>query len=384
MKIITTKRALIETLKNIKPLLPKKTDKNLLTCQNILINVYSNSSTISLSLNDHSINNTTINNYFNFVSIEKSGFSIVNYYDLNKTIKNFKIDDQITLHSINKSLIVESNGLKFTITEKFDNDNDFYKHELKDKVFFATSINSIELLNALEKVAYAMAVQDVRYYLNGLLFEFSKTGFKLVATDGHRLAYTNVNDQNYLETIDIDNDNVFKFIVNNKTIPALINVLKHSSKDKLNRTQLIFSKYDVLFSNVSFEITSKLIDGLYPNYEMVLFDTKKTNHIKVDKKQFLILCKSAKSMSNEKYSGVKFSFNGSKISAWATNTNNDIFNSTIDCDNINNADFEIGFNVNYLIDALAPIKTDEITLFLRDQNSSICIDDQSIVMPMRL
>lgn len=231
----------------------------------------------------------------------------------------------------------------------------------------------------LEDTMFAMAQQDVRYYLNGLLLELGKDSLRAVATDGHRLASKEIKG---IKITGIEETQ--EIIIPRKGVLELVRFLDGEDEN----IKIEISTNHIRINKKKLKFTSKLIDGKYPNYQKVI--PKEVEHqIKIDKnilKQGLIR---ASILSNEKYKGIKLLLQKDLLKASAHNAEQEEAEEEIEI-NYKGDDVEIGFNVTYLLSALSAIKTKEVILNILDSKSSCLIlpDDGSdckyIVMPMRL
>lgn len=233
------------------------------------------------------------------------------------------------------------------------------------------------LKELIDKTSFAMAQQDVRFYLNGMLLEVSQNRLRGVATDGHRLALGN-------REILFDADGVTQAIVPRKGITELARLFNEEDKDVV----ISLSGNHIRAETEDFRFTSKLIDAKYPDYERVL--PKHGDKTIIADKDNLKQCFSRVSiLSNEKYRGVRLRFESGSLTAAANNPEQEEAEESIAI-NYEGAALEIGFNVNYLLDVLGVVKSESVSINLMDTNSSALIketvDDSTlyVVMPMRL
>ena len=234
---------------------------------------------------------------------------------------------------------------------------------------------SLKLL--FDKTAFAMAQQDVRYYLNGMLLEISNEGIRLVATDGHRLALSE-----YKETLDIAVEK--QIIIPRKGVLELSRLLNNSDElatVKLSQNHISVETKDILF-------TSKLIDGKFPDYNRVIpLDGNKLLRVNRDLlKQSL---HRISILSNEKYRGIRLTLGQHNLLIQANNPDQEEAEEEITVD-YDETTIEIGFNVTYLLDVLSVLDSEDIVIKLKDANSSCIITSSEtevfryVVMPMRL
>lgn len=233
------------------------------------------------------------------------------------------------------------------------------------------------LKNLLDKTAFAMANQDVRYYLNGLLFDFHDNDLSTVATDGHRLAICDLHN-------DLGVAEERQLIVPRKGVIELSRMLS-DSKDPV---ELALGKNHVRLVKGTTVFTSKLIDGRFPEYRAVI--PKGTDrHIKINREAFTRALQRAAILSNEKYRGVRLEASNSSVKIIAHNPQHEEAIEELEAD-LNFDQMAIGFNVTYLLDALTAIDAETVLMELRDANSSCLISgedgghDRHVVMPLKL
>lgn len=232
-----------------------------------------------------------------------------------------------------------------------------------------------KLKRLLDKTHFSMAQQDVRYYLNGLLLETEARRLRAVATDGHRLALADVE----LETEAAHNE---QRIVPRKGVLELNRLL-----DGDGEVRLMLGQNHVRLAFGGLRFTSKLIDGRFPDYTRVV-PKEPENVITADRAVFRQALQRAAILSNEKYRGVRLQLEGDTVVIEANNPEQEEAIETIEVE-YRGAPMEIGFNVNYLMDALGAVEGDRVQLGVTDSSSSCLIhgeDDSAkfVVMPMRL
>ena len=233
-----------------------------------------------------------------------------------------------------------------------------------------------DLKRLLQKTHFAMAQQDVRYYLNGLCLETSGHTFRAVATDGHRLALSEVVLK---EATDLNE----QVILPRKGVMELERLLNDEGDLELS---LGSNHARVQIDGIRF--TSKLIDGRFPEYDRVL--PKDCRHvITADRGLLRQALQRAAILSNEKYRGVRLDLDENKITIEANNPEQEEAEEALEVQ-YSGEKMEIGFNVNYLLDALSAVEEDQVELGLSDANSSCLIrapgaeTTRYVVMPMRL
>lgn len=232
------------------------------------------------------------------------------------------------------------------------------------------------LARLLDKTHFAMAQQDVRYYLNGLLLETGKNVLRAVATDGHRLSLCQVDvaDAKLPEQ---------QVIVPRKGVLELQRLIGGESDLEI---ELGSNHVRIQLDGIRF--TSKLIDGRFPEYERVVpKDTE--NQLSADRDELKGALQRTAILSNEKYRGIRLVIRKNTIILQAHNPEQEEAEEELEIE-YGGEEIEIGFNVNYLVDALGAIDADEVTLSLVDGNSSCLLrepgndDCKYVVMPMRL
>ena len=239
------------------------------------------------------------------------------------------------------------------------------------------SVPETALKELIERTAFAMAQQDVRYYLNGLLFDLRDSALRCVATDGHRLALCEAN-------LDGGAGSKRQIIVPRKGVQELQRLLEGGDRTlelELGRSHIRVKRDDVTF-------TSKLIDGKFPDYEAVI-PIGADREVRIDREVLRAALQRASILSNEKYRGVRVEVSPGQLKISAHNPEQEEAQEEVEADTHVDA-LAIGFNVNYLLDALGALRDEFVVLQLRDANSSALVrgaDNQHarhVVMPLRL
>jgi len=233
------------------------------------------------------------------------------------------------------------------------------------------------LKELIERTAFAMAQQDVRYFLNGLLFDLSETGLRCVATDGHRLAVCEA-------ALDAPVQQKRQLIVPRKGVQELQRLLEGGNRVltlELGRTHLRVKRDDVSF-------TSKLIDGKFPDYTAVI-PIGANQEVRVNRDALRAALQRAAILSNEKYHGVRVEISPGQLRIQSHNPEQEEALEEVEAETHVDG-LSVGFNVNYLLDALNALRGEQALLLLRDANSSALLrevdNEQSrhVVMPLRL
>jgi len=237
------------------------------------------------------------------------------------------------------------------------------------------------LRRLLEKTAFAMAQQDVRYYLNGVMLELSAEGIVAVATDGHRLAKAAA----ALEPGTIEGlSEPMQVIVPSKTVLELKRLLGQEpgtvGVDLSARTLRLTMGVTVL--------TSKLVDGRYPEYDRVI-PKGLERHAVVDRETLRGALQRTAILSNEKYKGVRVSFDDGTLRLQAHNPEKEEAEDELEIDYKGESTI-VGFNVGYLLDVLSAVDEESVEIWFRDGDSSAVwhgqgVEDETfVIMPMRL
>ncbi|HEX5757008.1 MAG TPA: DNA polymerase III subunit beta [Arenimonas sp.] len=233
------------------------------------------------------------------------------------------------------------------------------------------------LKELIERTAFAMAQQDVRYYLNGLLLDLRENLLRCVATDGHRLALCEAELAAGVQTRK-------QIILPRKGVLELQRLLEGGDREvelEIGRNHLRMRREDVTF-------TSKLIDGRFPDYDAVI-PIGADKEVKVDRDLLRAALQRAAILSNEKYRGVKLDVSPGQLRIVAHNPEQEEAQEEIEAETKVEG-LSIGFNVTYLLDALSALREDTVILNLRDGNSSALVREAShersrhVVMPLRL
>lgn len=231
------------------------------------------------------------------------------------------------------------------------------------------------LKKLLLSVQYAMAQQDVRYYLNGVLLIIEGNNLKVVATDGHRLAFN-------AGTIN-GNHEKQEIIMPRKAVTELCKLLG----DTNDSVEIEFTTQQVKVSFSGINLISKVIDGKFPDYERVI--PKYSNHLSMNRMLVQQALQRAAILSNEKFRGVRFVLTEKNLSIISSNSEHEEAQEEIETDYHGEA-IDIGFNVNYLMDGLNNINSEAAIFSFGDPNSSILIttaenqEFRYVVMPMRI
>ena len=241
------------------------------------------------------------------------------------------------------------------------------------------TLKQAQLKRLIDRTGFAMAQQDVRYYLNGMLWELDNEQLRVVATDGHRLAMCTLK-----EGVEIKGEGSVQVILPRKGVLELARLLMDDDAD----IALIIGSNHIRAKTSDFTFTSKLVDGKFPDYQRVL--PRSPDNILMGSRQELRQAFTRTAiLSNEKYRGVRLKLTTNTLDIVANNPEQEEAEETVSVD-YSGVALEIGFNVSYLLDVLGVLSGEQIKLSLADPNSSALLEESDagdslyVVMPMRL
>ena len=232
------------------------------------------------------------------------------------------------------------------------------------------------LKDALGLVQFAMAVQDIRYYLNGVLFSVDKDVLRVVATDGHRLSYAS-------RSLGGDHGTV-EAILPRKTVLELIKLLGDTDEP----VSLAIGSNQARFAFGGIEIVSKIVEGKFPDYQKVIPTTHK-NRVSLERATLAQSLNRAAILSNEKIRGVRLVFTKDALSIICTNNEQEEAEEGLALE-YDGDPLDIGFNISYLLDVLNHVDSPTVSFSMGDSNSSALVqmpgrdDFKYVVMPMRI
>lgn len=241
------------------------------------------------------------------------------------------------------------------------------------------TLSAEELQKSIQSTAFSMAQQDVRFYLNGLLLEISAKRLSCVATDGHRLAYSQCETK-------AEPENPVRAIVPRKSVVEWQRLLGSAEPEDEVSLHVTPQQLQISLNNV--RLTTKLIDGSFPDYNRVI-PTDSNKEIVIDCDTLKQALTRASVLSNEKYRGVRLALQQGVLTISTNNPEQEEATDEVEVDYTGEST-EIGFNVQYLLDVLGAVDTENAVIRLKDGNSSALItpeqdsNTQYVVMPMRL
>ena len=237
-------------------------------------------------------------------------------------------------------------------------------------------VSQKELRELLLLVQFSMAQQDIRYYLNGMLLVLDGEQMRVVATDGHRLSFASGAVTKQEEKREV--------ILPRKAVLELARLLGETEEPvdiEVYASQVRFRFGDI-------ELTTKIIDGKFPDYTRVI-PTNYQKHIALDRLLLLQALQRAAILSNEKFRGVRWMLTGNSLRISCTNNEQEEAQEELEIDYSGEA-LDVGFNITYLLDVLNNVSAQQIDCAFGDANSSMLItlpdraDYRYVVMPMRI
>lgn len=366
----TSRNTLLPSLKTIAAIVERK--QTLPILGNVLIHVRENND-ISLTATDTEIEVTHL---LRVDASEPGSITLpaLKFFDICRSLSDnapisLKLDEAQTRAQI------KSGRGRFSLTtlpvEEFPASETF-----EPELEFELSQGMLKTL--LVRTQFAMAQQDMRYYLNGMLLDMTSDGkLNLVATDGHRLALAR-------EEFDLAREQAMQVILPRKTVLELSRLLN----DGEDPIKVGMAGNSIQFQLPGFTMRSKLIDGRFPDYYNVI-PANLENTLHIDTQLFKQALNRAAILSDERYKGVRLSLSPAKLLINVHNSEQEEAEEELDAD-YEGESLEIGFNAQYLMDALSAVDTSEVTLRFMDSNSSCLIQPKGddtvkyVIMPMRL
>tara|TARA_B100002052_G_scaffold295050_1_gene320859 strand:- start:229 stop:1344 length:1116 start_codon:yes stop_codon:yes gene_type:complete len=371
MKFLIKKTNIHKSLSHIQGIVDKKNSLPILS--NILIEADNNN--LILSSTDMDI---SIIEKISCDVIEK-GSTTINaqmFYDI---IRKLHEDSEIEVISNDgKLLTVRSNGSRFSLACLPKEDFPIIDQEIQGNNI---SIQSNIFYKLIDKTKFAISNEETRYFLNGIYFNVSSENEKnyitLVGTDGHRLA-------KFSHELDDKNDLIPGVIIPKKTIFELSKLLSEINE----KIEINISSSRIVFYINNLILTSKLIDGNFPDYKRVIPDNN-DSVLEINRINLLSAVDRVSTIANEKSPVIKFNILENIINLNTVNNENSTATEDLDA-NYNGKNIEIGFNSKYVMDIINNLEDDNIFINLKDNSSPITISEKSkpnliyVLMPMRV
>ena len=290
-------------------------------------------------------------------------------------LRTMPADQNVSLESTGGKLILKGGKSRFTLQSLPAADFPLVQEAANFGPTFSVPQQALKAL--MNRVAFSMAIHDIRYYLNGILFVAEGNNLSLVATDGHRLAYANA-------TLDVAIPSKQEVILPRKTVLELQRLLS----DKEGAIDMQFAGNQAKFSFDGMEFVTKLVEGKFPDYNRVI-PRNHTNELILGRQTLLSSLQRTAIMTSDKFKGVRLNIEPGSLRVAASNAEQEEATDEIEIDYAGDA-IEIGFNVTYLMDVLTNMSHDMVRFSLSDGNSSALItlpdseDFKYVVMPMRI
>ncbi len=289
-------------------------------------------------------------------------------------LRTMPSDQTVSLESSQSKLILKGGKSRFTLQTLPAEDFPLVQESASYGPVF--SVPQKTLRDLLNQVSFAMAVHDIRYYLNGILFVAEGKQLSLVATDGHRLAFTSA-----LLDVEVPKQEV---ILPRKTVIEMQRLLS----DGDGSIEMQFANNQAKFTFEGMEFITKLVEGKFPDYNRVIPKNHK-NLITMGREPLLKSLQRTAILTSEKFKGVRLNIEPGTLRVASNNAEQEEAVDELDIDYAGD-EIEIGFNVTYLIDALANMGQEMVCLELADSNSSALLSIPEnpsfkyVVMPMRI
>jgi DNA polymerase-3 subunit beta len=289
-------------------------------------------------------------------------------------LRTMPSDQTVSLESNQNKLILKGGKSRFTLQSLPAEDFPLVQEAANFGPSF--SVPQKTLKDLLHQVSFAMAVHDIRYYLNGILFVAEGKQLSLVATDGHRLAFASA-----MLDVEVPRQEV---ILPRKTVLEMQRLLS----DKEGAIEMQFAGNQAKFTFEGMEFVTKLVEGKFPDYNRVIPKNHK-NTITMGRMALLATLQRTAILTSEKFKGVRLNLEPGVLRVASSNAEQEEAVDELEID-YNGDAIEIGFNVTYLIDALTNMDQDMVQVDLADSNSSalITIPENTtfkyVVMPMRI
>jgi DNA polymerase III subunit beta len=284
-------------------------------------------------------------------------------------------DQVVTLSAAQNKLTLQGGKSRFTLQTLPADDFPLVNEAVDFGPAFSVPQKTLRLL--INQVHFAMAVHDIRYYLNGILFIAEGRMLTLVATDGHRLAMAQ-------STLESDMPNKQEVILPRKTVLELQRLLR----DEDTTIEMRFAGNQAKFAFSGMEFVTKLVEGKFPDYNRVIPKNHK-NAIVLGRAPLLACLQRAAILTSEKFKGVRMNVEPGLLRIASSNAEQEEAKEELEVD-YNGDSIEIGFNVTYLIDVLANMSQEMVKLELQDTAASalFTVPEQAgfkyVVMPMRI
>ncbi len=370
MQISITKQQLLKPLHIACSIVDKKTTSPILNnilieCQNNQLRFITNDTEIQIS---HVLTTENVSDFSTTVAAKK-------FFDIIKLLNDGVIDFDVQEHKI----IIQQQKSRFELHTLPSKDFPLMASKIDDTV--SVSITPKQFKHQLNHVAFCMAMQDVRYYLNGMLLKIENQQLILVTTDGHRLACSKAQCQ-------IDPNINKEIIIPRKTVIELLRLIEDKDNDEPIKIEI--HAQQITFHFMHTQLISKLIDGKFPDYKRIIPE----NHphiINTNRQEFSLGLQRAAILTHDKLRAARFIFKEDCLTLLANNGENEEVKEEVSIMNYAGDILEISFNIAYWMDVINMLKQDNLNIHINDVKSSAVINTgdnihayQYVVMPMRI
>jgi DNA polymerase-3 subunit beta len=293
-------------------------------------------------------------------------------------LKSLPGSDLVKIEVSETKAVIKSGKSKFTLATLPGSEFPF-KEEVNE---FKFTVSALDLDGLIAQTGFSMATQDARHFLNGMFLEVSKNKLTVVATDGHRLSMSSTNTDN-------PTDEPISCIIPRKCITEIKRVLTTFKDNKENMVEFMVTNREIIIKINGFTVKSKLIEGNYPDYKKV-FPESLPHKLTANKQDLKSALQRMSILSNEQFKGVKLTLNKTDITLSTNNPSLEEGEDSIPCEYFGE-NFDIGFNLSYLLEVIDVISSDNIEIQLNNADSGCLISSKDeasmnkyIIMPMRV
>ncbi len=370
MQFAILRETLLKLLRLVSGAVEKRQQQNPILA-NVLLNA--TDETLSITATDQDVELIATEH---LDSIAVSGATTVAFRKLYDICKALPDQAELLLEQQDARVIIKAGRSRFVLASLPAQDFPDVKNIAKENMACEFVIPSQQFAKLIMRCAFAMAEQDVRYFLNGMLLEVKNNKLYAVAADGHRLA------MHYIE-LETDAPNM-RVIVPRKGILEIMRIVDEASCN----LQVLISKSHLQIKTNGMVITSKLLDGKFPDYDRVI--PRDGNKIVIGNRERLKEAfHRASALFSERFRGVRLKMSEQRLMILASNTEQDEVEEDLEVEYQGN-EIEVGFNVRYLIDFLAVVQSDLVKFTFSDANKSTLIEEVGeeakgayVLMPIR-
>ncbi|AGF48034.1 DNA polymerase III subunit beta [Candidatus Kinetoplastibacterium oncopeltii TCC290E] len=363
------RESLLKTLSNIVGIVERRNTMPILS--NLMIRK-DKGNKVAFITTDIEVQMTTYANCGSGESEVSTTVSARKFLDILKALPDMS-NINVELHD--NKIYIESSKSRFNL--QTINSEEFPVMSCPDTWDISVRLSQRDLKSLFSMVYFSMAQQDIRYYLNGMLLVFKDNCIFAVSTDGHRLSYNSIEANEF--------EGCKEVIVPRKTILELQRLLQDS--DDIICIDVSSSQIKFCFRDIEF--ISKLVEGKFPDFRKVIPNNYPIS-FPINREYFQGSLQRVAIITNDKFKGVRFHFETNNLKVSSSNTDHEEAQEDLEIDYRGN-DFDVGFNVNYLLDVISNLKSENLIWSITpDSNASVLItvpDDPNfkyVVMPMRI